>query len=190
MRVILASKSPRRIELMRWITEDFLVCPSLFDESGVAEPDPERLVLALAEGKARALPRAAQDIVIGCDTVVALDGRVFGKPKDLPQAREMIRALSGRTHSVLTGVCILCGGESTRFCSETKVEFYPLTEDEIERYIHTEEPYDKAGGYGIQERGGLFVRGICGDYNNVVGLPVSELARRLAPYLAGKCDFS
>lgn len=182
MKLVLASKSPRRIELIRQIEEDVIVRPSDFDESTVSVSDPEALVLALSEGKARAVPRASDEIVIGCDTVVALSGQIFGKPHSVEEARAMMHALSGKTHSVFTGVCVLGEDFCERFFNETQVTFYPLSEEEIEAYIATPEPYDKAGGYGIQERGGLFVREIRGDYNNVIGLPVAALARILAPH--------
>lgn len=177
--LILASQSPRRRELMRLISADFIVRPSDFDESAVAESDPITLVRRLARGKAAAVEHAPEDIVIGCDTVVTLDGKIFGKPHSREDARRMMETLSGRTHSVITGVCVLLGDSVRQFECETRVTFYPLTVGEIESYISTDEPYDKAGGYGIQERGGLFVERIEGDYSNVVGLPVAGLYRLL-----------
>lgn len=179
MALILASQSPRRRELLKLITEDFLVRPSDFDEDLVEEKDPAELVKLLAREKARSVEYTPEDVVIGCDTVVALDGRVFGKPADREVAREMLRQLSGKTHIVLSGVCVIAKGREISFVTETKVTFYPLTEEEIEAYLDTGEPFDKAGAYGIQGKGGLLVREIWGDYNNVVGLPVASLAKIL-----------
>lgn len=178
-KLILASQSPRRIELMRLITPDFEVRPSHFDEGGVTADTPAGLASALALGKARAAGALPEDIVIGCDTVVACGGRVFGKPKTRGEARRMLTALSGGVHSVVTGVCVLHRGGTERFTCETEVTFFPLREEEIEAYIRTDEPYDKAGGYGIQGRGGLFAERIDGDYYNVVGMPLSRLYRVL-----------
>ena len=183
--LILASQSPRRAELMKLITDDFRILPSGFDESGVREEDPVLLVRRLAACKAAFTAPEPGDCVIGCDTVVVLDGRVFGKPKGREDAYAMLRALSGRRHTVLSGVCVRKAGEDGRglwersFECATEVEFYPLSDEEIERYLDTGEPFDKAGAYGIQGKGGLLVRGISGDYNNVVGLPVAGLARLL-----------
>lgn len=179
MSLILASQSPRRRELMRIITEDYVVRPSDFDESLISEAEPCALVRHLAFEKANAVSHTAEDVVVGCDTVVALNGEIFGKPRDKEHGRRMMRALSGNTHSVVTGVCVLRGEERRSFECETKVTFYPLTPGEIEDYLSTPEPYDKAGGYGIQDRGGLFVERVEGDYNNVVGLPVAQLYRLL-----------
>ena len=174
-KLILASQSPRRIELMKLITPDFLVCPSRFDENSLEEREPERLCAALARGKAAAIQAAPEDWVIGCDTIVVREGRVFGKPGNPEEARAMLRALSGGEHQVITGVCILHGGREHAFQSCTRVFFYPLTDAQIEAYIQSGEPFDKAGGYGIQGRCGLFAERIEGDYYNVVGLPVARL---------------
>lgn len=177
--LILASQSPRRRELIRMITPDFIVRPFEFDERQVTEDDPERLVQLLAAGKAASVLAGAEDIVVGCDTVVVLDGVIFGKPVDSADAKRMLRALSGREHTVISGVCVLHQGKSECFACKTKVRFYPLTKDEITRYVASGEPMDKAGSYGIQGRGALLVQAIDGDYFNVVGLPVAELARVL-----------
>ena len=183
--IILASKSPRRIELMRLIAPDVLVRPSHFDESQIHESNPALLVRRLAYEKASAVGAENAAIVIGCDTVVALGHEIFGKPRDKMDEIRMLRALSGNTHSVLTGVCLLIDGERRSFECESQVTFFPLTEAEMEEYASSEEPYDKAGGYGIQGKGGLFVERISGDYNNVVGLPVGQLNRILRPILDG-----
>lgn len=179
MKLVLASASPRRKELMRLITPAFDIRPSSFDESGICASSPAELVALLAEGKAAAVPSAPDETVIGCDTVVAADGEVLGKPKDTADAVRMMRLLSGCTHSVYTGVCVLHKGEKYSLTEETKVTFFSLTEEEIAAYVATDEPYDKAGAYGIQGKAALFVEKIEGDYNNVVGFPVAKLNRLL-----------
>lgn len=181
--IILASKSPRRIELMRLITPDFIVRPSDFDESQVREDSPTQCVRRLAFEKANAVQAENNEIVIGCDTAVVLGNDIFGKPRDKADEIRMLRMLSGNTHSVLTGVCLLEKGRRHSFECESLVTFFPLTDAEIEEYASSDEPYDKAGGYGIQGTGGLFVERISGDYNNVVGLPVGQLNRRLRKFL-------
>jgi len=178
--LILASASPRRAALMRLITPDFTVQPSRFDESSVRRAVPSELTAALARGKAgEVAARFPEAVVVGCDTVVERDGKVFGKPASPEDAYRMLLALSGGVHTVLTGVCVLFPGGEEHLVSETRVKFYPLSEEEIRAYILTGEPYDKAGGYGIQEKGGLFVEEIQGDYYNVVGLPVARVYRIL-----------
>lgn len=126
-----------------------------------------------------AVERADDELVLGADTVVVLDDKILGKPKDKDDAFNMIKALSGRVHSVFTGVCVVGKGVSMTFSEETKVEFLPLTDDEINAYINTDEPYDKAGAYGIQGLASKFIRGIQGDYFNVVGLPVSRIYEKI-----------
>lgn len=179
MKLVLASASPRRRELLRLITPAFDVRPSDFDEAGVTAASPAELVMALAKGKAEAVGCAPDETVIGCDTVVVKDGAVLGKPKDTADAIRMMRLLSGDTHSVYSGVCVLHKGTAHTFAEETKVTFYPLSEEEVAAYAATDEPYDKAGGYGIQGKAALFVEKLDGDYNNVVGFPVAKLARLL-----------
>ncbi len=179
MKIVLASASPRRKELMQLITSDFDIRPSDFDESGITANTPEELVKKLAEGKALAAEYSADETVIGCDTVVAVGCEVLGKPKDKADAVRMMQLLSGKTHAVYTGVCILHNGHSYVFAEETKVTFFALTESEIEAYTDSAEPYDKAGAYGIQGNAGLFVEKIEGDYNNVVGFPAARVNRVL-----------
>ena len=176
--IILASQSPRRRELMKYITDDFEVKVSDVDETLPDGVTPSGAVMYLSKIKAR--PFASDGAtVIGADTVVAIDGKILGKPADKADAAAMLGELSGKTHSVFTGVTVIKNGAEHTFYCETKVEFYPLTDDEIERYIATGEPLDKAGAYGIQGYGSLLVKGIEGDYFNVVGLPVSRLCRLL-----------
>ena len=179
--VILASKSPRRRELMKYITEDFTVKTAEADETLPKGISPSDAVLYLSRIKAEPL-KGEGNTVIGADTVVAIDGKILGKPSDADSARDMLRLLSGREHSVFTGVTVFRGERETSFFAETRVKFYPLSDSEIERYILTGEPFDKAGGYGIQGYGSLLVEEIHGDYFNVVGLPVSKLNRVLSDF--------
>lgn len=187
--LILASRSPRRRELLARLTGNFRAVTSDFDEAPLmaASPAPEKLVLALSEGKARSVltwPGIPEDaVVIGGDTVVVSpDGGIFGIPRDPADAARMLRALSGRTHRVITGVSLVRKDALRRFSVTTRVEFYPLSDDTLRWYLATGEPFDKAGAYGIQGKGALLVRGISGDYCNVVGLPLAELARQLTDF--------
>ena len=178
--LILASQSPRRKELLSLYTTDFTVCVSDFDEDAVTADSPARLVEQLARGKCLAVAKEHPGaVVLGCDTVVDVNGEVFGKPHSPDDARRMLRALSGATHYVHTGVCVSDGTRTESFVDTCKVTFFPLSEEEIERYAATEEPYDKAGAYGIQAAGALLVQGLTGDYFNVMGLPIAALARTL-----------
>lgn len=174
-KLILASRSPRRSELLSLITTDFLVIPSNFDERSISVSDPFELVRKLSFSKASSVSSNQEDIVIGCDTVVFLEDEIFGIPQSKEEAVQMLQKLSAKTHSVITGVCVLTQGEIHQFETETKVTFLSLTKEQIERYTSTDEPYDKAGGYGIQAKGCLFVEKIAGDYANVVGLPIAKL---------------
>ena len=175
MNLILASGSPRRKELLSLYTTDFTVCVSDFDEEAVAADTPARLVEALARGKCLAV--AAQHpgaVVLGCDTVVDVDGEVFGKPHSVEDAKRMLRALSGTTHQVHTGVCVSNGTRTESFVDSCRVTFFPLGEEEIDHYAATEEPYDKAGAYAIQGRAEAFVRYLGGSHSGVIGLPLFE----------------
>lgn len=188
-KIILASASPRRKELMALIADDFEIIPADIDEA-VPEDIPagetaRYLACMKAEHVAAKNPGKA---VIGCDTVVVLEGKVMGKPSDPYDADAMLHALSGKTHKVITGVCLDYyfedGGKMTdSFSQETLVEFYELSDSEISGYVNSGEPMDKAGAYGIQGAGGIMVKKIYGDYNNVVGLPVAMLKRRLDSFL-------
>lgn len=176
--ILLASASPRRKELMELLGEPFCVKAPNVDETlpdGIA---PAEAVAHLSKLKADAMAGMAETI-IAADTVVAIDGCILGKPKNENSAAEMLRLLSGRIHSVFTGVTVTHFDKIYTFTEETKVEFYPLSEQEIWDYIATGEPADKAGAYGIQGKGSLLVRRMEGDYFNVVGLPVSRLSRVL-----------
>lgn len=179
-RIVLASQSPRRQELIANITEDFEVVVSKAEEilpEGIA-PEAVPAYLACLKAEAVAADRP-DDTVIGADTVVILDGEILGKPRDKDDAVRMLRALSGRVHTVVTGCAVYQGGSRITFSELTRVEFYPLGDREILEYIATGEPFDKAGAYGIQGRGCVLVKRIEGDFFNVMGLPVARLKREL-----------
>ncbi len=177
---VLASKSPRRSELLKYITPDFEILPSECEETLPDGIDPFEAPEFLAVQKALDVIKKRPDsLVIGCDTVVILDGVIMGKPKDLEDAFRMLRSLSGRVHTVVSGVCICFKGRTLSFTQKTKVEFYDISDDEIGEYIRKSSPMDKAGSYGIQDEGRLFVKGISGDYCNVMGLPLARLNQEL-----------
>lgn len=181
--LILASASPRRRELLRLLNVPFRVLPSAAPEPGFDGGDPAGYVEDLARAKALevAAMRRRPATVLGADTAVVLDGRVFGKPRDAAAATEMLSALAGRTHHVLTGLA-LAGPEPGRIETavvRTAVTFRPLDPERIARYVATGEPFDKAGAYAIQGRGAVLIAGIEGCYFNVVGLPVSTVAELL-----------
>lgn len=184
MKIILASASPRRQELISLISSDVICHPSGVEEVIPENTEAEDIPLCLAFQKAEEVSKLYPDtLVIGSDTGVILDTEILGKPVDKEDARRMITALSGRTHQVVTGCALFYKGKSAGFKNVTDVEFYPLSNEEIEDYINTTEPYDKAGGYGIQGKASLFVKGIRGDYFNVVGLPVAELKREIEKFM-------
>jgi len=185
MKLILASQSPRRRELLeRMGLPEFEIRPAAGEESASPDLTPAQLVEALSRQKAReiALSADAQDVIIAADTVVAADGRVLGKPHSPEEARQMLRFLSGRTHTVYTGVSVCRGDQMLTQHEATDVVFRPLTEAEIAAYVATGEPMDKAGAYGIQGRGCVLVEGIRGDYYNVMGLPVCRLGLMLRDF--------
>lgn len=183
MAIILASKSPRRRELLSQMgLTDFLIIPAAGEENADPSLTPPQLAEALALHKAREVYRnhaAPGDLVIGADTIVVLDNHVLGKPRDAGHALEMLTALSGRAHHVCTGVAVLRDGAELVDHEDTEVHFRTLTRQEMLRYIATGEPMDKAGAYGIQGRGALFIPRIHGDYSNVVGLPLCRLGQML-----------
>lgn len=172
--LILASNSPRRKELLSLITTDFIVRAADVDETLPDGISAEKAVVYLSELKAKAVFNGV-DTVLGADTIVVLDGEILGKPRDDEEAFSMLRALSGRKHSVYTGVTILSQNGEHSFYRETEVFFNELSDEEIWAYIKTGECRDKAGAYGIQGYGSRFVSKINGDYFNVVGLPVSAV---------------
>jgi septum formation protein len=179
MKVVLASASPRRRQILETAGFEVEVRVSDADETLPDGIMPDKAVEHLASVKAAAVERAADELVIAADTVVVLDGAILGKPQTEKQARQMLLSLSGRTHLVYTGVCIEKGERREIFHDRTVVEFYPLTENEIDEYIKTGEPMDKAGAYGIQGRGCVFVKGIEGDFFNVMGLPVAQIIQKM-----------
>lgn len=181
--LILASGSPRRRELLAQAGIEYVVSPVDADETLPGGIDPEKAVLELAGRKACASANENPDsLILAADTLVAAEGKILGKPKSREHAAAMLRSLSGKTHKVFTGVAIRKGSAERTFAVCTEVEFYELTEREIEEYISTGEPMDKAGAYGIQGRGCVLVRQIRGDYFNVVGLPVSRVCRELRQF--------
>ena len=185
MKIILASQSPRRKELLeRMGIKDFETISPNVDESAFHGLPPEELVRRLSAEKAAAVAgKVGEDaIVIAADTVVALEGAVLGKPADELDAFKMLSALSGVRHQVYTGVTVCRGGEKQTAHEVTDVTFRELSEEEIEHYIATGEPMDKAGAYGIQGYGALLIQGISGDYYNVMGLPVCRLSGMLARF--------
>ena len=180
IKYLLASQSPRRAELMRYITDEFEILPSDCDETVPDGIEPEEIPELLAARKALSVSRLKKDrLVIGCDTVVIIDGVILGKPHTPDRAISMLKTLSGRTHTVVSGVCICYKGKTMSFSQKTLVSFYELSEEEIRDYVQSCKPLDKAGAYGIQDKGGLFVREISGDYYNIVGLPVARLKREI-----------
>ncbi len=185
MEIILASASPRRKRLLSTLYSEFRVLPSdireMVPRNLPVDKCSEYLAYMKAEYTARGYPKA---LVIGCDTSVIIDGKMLNKPRSTADARMMMQLLSGKTHRVITGCCLFYMNKSHCFSEVTEVEFYPLTDEEIEAYVTTTEPYDKAGGYGIQSKGALFIKGIHGDYYNVVGLPVARLKREIDTFLS------
>lgn len=176
----MASGSPRRREMMTLIGLPFTVRVSESDEN--IEPcSPEQTVMTLAGRKAASVKKDAPGCcVIGADTIVYLDGQIIGKPKDKADAQRILSLLSGRTHTVYSGVCIMTDSEDIRFYETTRVKFAVLGQSEIENYISSGEPMDKAGAYGLQGIGAVLVESIEGCYFNVIGLPVPTLYRKLA----------
>lgn len=178
----MASASPRREQLLRQVGYEFQVLPSRAEEDNTAKLPPEELVQTHARAKAWDVARqvAPADIVIGADTLVVLDGKVFGKPGSAEQACRMLQELSGRTHSVWSGIAIVKEGRCLCAAVETRVTLGRLNEEEIKRYVATGEPLDKAGAYAVQGIGAVFVEKLDGCYFNVVGLPLNALSRLLS----------
>jgi septum formation protein len=175
--LVLASQSPRRSEILRQAGISFTIRTALVDESQLAGERPEDYVQRLAEMKARAVPATPDEIVLGADTTVVVDGQMLGKPADTADARRMIAMLEGRRHSVMTGICLKRGAETVRACAVTDVWFAPMSAAEIDEYAAGGEPMDKAGGYAIQGLASKYVEKIEGCYFNVVGLPVALVYR-------------
>ena len=186
MEIILASASPRRRELMSLLAENFKIIPSTGEEIIPEDLNPlkapEHLAILKAKEVAEKYPEA---LVIGCDTAVFSEEKMLGKPKTREDAKEMLLSLSGKTHKVISGCALIYGGKTESFSSETEVEFFELTENEIETYLSSGEGDDKAGSYGIQGKGSLFVKGIRGDYFNVVGFPVARVKKYMDKIING-----
>ncbi len=180
--IILASQSPRRKELLEMLGVDFRVIPSKKEEPKPAEfQNAISYVINCADVKASDVMKKQPDaLVIGSDTIVVCDGEILLKPENKEQAMDYLRKLSGRSHEVITAVSVKLGNSEISFHEQTEVTFFDLPENWIEAYTNTDDPYDKAGAYGIQTLSGLFVKKIDGDYNTVVGLPVARLAQKLA----------
>ena len=185
-KLILASSSPRRRELLEQIGVLFDVKVADVDETPQADESPENYVQRLALAKARKVAQGLTQPCLGSDTSVVLNGKIFGKPQSDENAREMLQALSGQSHQVMSAVAIVQhtqdGERSDVRLVSTKVTFKKLSSDQIDMYIATGEPADKAGAYGIQGKGALLVEGIEGSYSNVVGLPLTETAMLLEQY--------
>ena len=184
MSVILASASPRRKELLGLFRVPFEIRIADIDETMDLTKAPFDEVARVSRLKALAVPREETDTVIAADTIVVCDGRVLGKPHSREEAVQMLQLLSGRDHQVKTGVTVLRGEQSETFTEVTDIHFRPLSDKEIEDYVDTGEPMDKAGAYGIQGGAALFCSHMVGDYYNVMGLPVcklGEVLRRMAP---------
>lgn len=181
MGIILASKSPRRKELLSLLGLDFKVITEDVDETINKDLPVIKEIKRLSCLKAKAVSGKVRDddIVIAADTVVVLGNRVFGKPKDKRQAKEMLKTLSGKTHRVITGITVIKGDKVDTKAAVTKVTFRELCDKEIEAYIATGDPFDKAGAYALQGISCIFASGISGDHFNVYGLPVSLLANML-----------
>ena len=179
MSVILASQSPRRRELLGFFKIPFTVRVADIDETMNEHGDPVSEVAAVSCKKAKAVERQPEDLVIAADTIVVCEGKILGKPRSEDEAVEMLRLLSGRDHQVMTGCTVLKGDRTETFTEVTDLHFRPLSRKEIENYVASGEPMDKAGSYGIQGGAALFCERMVGDYYNVMGLPVCRLGQVL-----------
>lgn len=177
--LVLASQSPRRREILSAAGIDFVVRPAEVPEEHRAGESPYDYVRRLAEAKAAAAAASNGDIVLGADTIVVVDSHILEKPKDASDARRMLEMLSGRDHEVITGICLRAQGRTVTDTASTRVHFTNLTPHEIDAYVASGEPFDKAGGYAIQGLASKFIDRIEGDYFNVVGLPVALVYRLL-----------
>jgi septum formation protein len=173
LKLVLASRSPRRAELLAAAGIEFTVRVADIDETPLAGEPPREYVLRVAEEKARAVPASEGETVLAADTSVVLGDEIMGKPKDAADAARMLRALAGQRHDVITAICLKRGEHVVRDIASTAVWFAPLSEEEIADYVASGEPMDKAGAYGIQGMASRFVERIDGSYSNVVGLPVA-----------------
>ena len=189
MQLILASQSPRRRELLGLFGIPFAVRVADIDETMDPELSAAEAVAQISHKKALAVERTAEDVLVAADTIVVVEGRILGKPHSESEAAAMLRLLSGRDHQVMTGVTVLCGDKEAVFTEITDLHFRPLADSEIQRYVRSGEPMDKAGAYGIQGGAALFCEKMMGDYYNVMGLPVCRLGqvlKELAPQIMGE----
>ena len=183
-KVILASQSPRRKELLALLNIEYEAIPADIDEEINPDNDLVKEIEKLSYQKANHIFKDHKDsLVIGADTIVKINNQVLGKPKTYEQAKQMLAMLSNSTHEVVTGVTIISGNEVETFSEIAKVTFYPLTEQEIDEYVKTNEPMDKAGAYAIQGIGAKFIKRIEGDYYTIMGLPIGELYHRLQKFI-------
>ncbi len=183
MSVILASQSPRRKELLAWLIPEFEVQPADVDEEIKPEHTPKGYVQEMARQKAAVIAEQhPQDLVIASDTVVVLEDKILGKPKDRQEAYEMLAAMSGGSHVVYTAVVLRQGDQVEEALTSATVTFYPLAKEEIEGYLDTGDYQDKAGAYGIQHQAGVFVEKIEGDYYSIVGFPVGKVNQMLKSF--------
>lgn len=178
--IILASASPRRKEILELADLKFDIMPSNAQEI-TTKTAPNEVVMELASIKAKDIYKKSekQSMIVGADTVVAYQGQILGKPTDEADAKRMLTMLSGQTHEVYTGVCVIEDGKTKTFYEETKVTFYEISDEQIDYYIKTGEPMDKAGSYGIQGKAAVFIKGIEGDYYNVVGFPIARFLQEI-----------
>lgn len=184
MKYVLASKSPRRQELLSLVAKEFEIdaveTNEVIDETIPFTKAIEKIAQQKAEPVAVKHPEA---VIISADTIVTLGNKRYGKPKSEEEAKTMLEELSGNTHEVITGVCLYYKGKVRTFSNVSKVTFYSLTNQEIEDYVASKEPLDKAGAYGIQGLGSLLIKGISGDFYSIMGLPISQLKRELESFL-------
>lgn len=181
-RYILASQSPRRKQLLEWAEVDFEIIVEPTDESYPDNLPPDQVAVHIAAGKAKAVQHKTGDerLIIAADTIVVVDNDIIGKPAHREEAISILKRLSGRHHQVITGVCLLHGGEEVLFADTTGVEFHPLSDEQIIFYVDKYKPYDKAGAYAIQEWIGVVgIKSVNGDFYNVMGLPVSRVVQSL-----------
>ena len=184
MNIILASKSPRRKELLNKIISNFKIVEANIEEDYDSSLKLTKIPETIALNKAlKVQEEYKNDLIIAADTIVEINHKILGKPQNQQEAYEMLKNLSNQTHQVITGVCILFKNKKIVFHAITKVTFYKLSEEQISRYIETKSPFDKAGGYGIQDSGALFVKKINGCYYNVMGLPIALLNKKLSKIL-------
>lgn len=191
MKIVLASASPRRRQLLEELgIKNFRILPSEHEEPAPLGASPEETVAAIAMAKAEdtASRCGEEELVIAADTLVFLDGKPLGKPHSEEEAKASLRSLSGREHTVITGIALILGSKKISAAEVTRVSFRTMTEEEIDWYVSTGEPMDKAGSYGIQGRGSMFIEGIDGDFFNVMGLPVCRLIMELKKIGVGISD--